>query len=155
MIPMTSLLIYTLAAVASYLGLVAGIIVGWLAEEELAPGRRYITLIQNAILSGVLFSLIYFAFSTLAVAIVSAVILFVIMSVLKKKVKSYAVYAVLGAVFYFSAVHETMFALNASLIFIYGIPSGSLVFKRKGWLVKLGTHLGFLAVALGLPAVIH
>lgn len=147
------ILTYILAAIVAYLGLAAGICVGWLSQEELKPGRKYINAVQDVLLSLVVLSLVYYTWNLIG-AIIAAVIIFIILFFFKRRIRSWIIYSVLGALFFLSATNDTMFAVNASLMFLYGIPAGSLTFTKRGWYKPLIYNLGFLILALVLPAII-
>lgn len=143
-----SVIAYVLTAVIVYLGLPAGMIIGRLAEEELKPGKKYITFVQDILLAAVVLAFLYYAVANLVAAALIAIAVFCVMYFFRR-IRSYIIYPILGLLFYFSA--DIGFLLLSSLIFLYGIPTGSL--ELKTWKKQLFQNIGFLVVALILPAL--
>lgn len=151
---------YFLAAIVSFSGLIAGAILAFFTKEELKPGKKYFELLQKALLAAIAAVFVYYLGLHLLVriAIYAAVILLLATS---KSINSSVAYALLGAVFYFSSFSKQSFLIISSLIFLYGLPAGSiiatsLIRKRKSEAVKkaLITGLWFLAVVVGLGIIL-
>jgi len=61
-------------------------------------------------------------------------LIFIIVLMLNKKLnldKSALVYLLLGIIFYLSSKIPDLFVIESVLIFLYGVPNASLIFKRK------------------------
>ena len=125
-------LIYFLASLIAYLGLLVGIILIRMAPEEQKPGRKYFILLKKFLFFIILIPMLYFyklniVFSLALLSLLAALIL----SNRLKLDKSYPIYVSLGILFYLSARFIDLFVMEAVLIFLYGIPDASLAFSLK------------------------
>ena len=123
---------YVLTVIASYLGLVCGIIVAYIAKEELKKGKKYFVFLQNAITALIIFLILGFFKVHILLNIVFLVLFFVLARLLKFP-KSYLLYPVFGAILYLARIRTNEFALIAALVFLYGFPTAALLsrFKKK------------------------
>ena len=125
-------LIYFLAAIISYLGLLVGTLLIKMAPEEQKPGRKYFIFLK-AVFFFFIIALILFCYSAAIIfSLAILVLLFVLM--INKKLnleKSYLVYLFFGFVFYFSSKIFNLFIIESALIFLYGIPASSLIIKPR------------------------
>ncbi|MBN2112307.1 hypothetical protein JW707_04385 [Candidatus Woesearchaeota archaeon] len=143
------LLNYILASLIVSLGLICGVILGFIAKEEIKPGRKYLIFLQYAIVAVILVLTVYFRFDIEIVFLLVAGIFFVLYRTRLKKQIMPEIY-VLFAVIFASAKAES-FIVQSSLIFLYGFPTGSLMVMEKNWLKKvLVPFCMFLAVSAAL-----
>ncbi|MBI2574295.1 hypothetical protein HYV82_00220 [Candidatus Woesearchaeota archaeon] len=151
-------LTYFLAALISFTGIIAGAVLAFVTKEEMKPGIKYFMLLQKALLAATAAVFVYYSGLQLPVRIViyAAVILLLALS---RSINSSIAYALLGGVFYFSSFSRQPFLIISALIFLYGLPTGSIIAagvirKPKSAAVKkaLLTGAWFVAVAalLGL-----
>ncbi len=127
---------YVLASIIVSFGLFCGAGLGWVAKEELKSGARYFVLMQNFIAVLILAFVVYLKLTNLIV--ISAILAFGIIYRTKlsrvPKVSFYfIVYFVLGLIFS-GSIREESFVLISSLIFLFGFPTGSLIYMKKRWL---------------------
>ncbi|MBI2651333.1 hypothetical protein HYX01_02590 [Candidatus Woesearchaeota archaeon] len=143
-------LTYFLASIASYSGLLLGIILIKLAPEEQNPGKRYFILLQKIILLAALIFLLAFYKVEL---IISAIIILAAILLLNKKIipeKTGFAYIFLGTIFYLSSKIFDLFVIEASLIFLFGVPTSSLIFnyKKKNYNDVFTKNLWFFVSAI-------
>jgi len=125
---------FSIAFIISYLGIGVGIALSYIAKEELKAGKKYFILMQDiifAIIVGVLMISFYFYWYW-TVPVVLA--MFWLSYKFEKQFgpsKSTWFYPLLGILFFASSFKQTCFLINSSLIFIYGFPTGSLLFNHK------------------------
>ena len=148
---------YLLVALISYLGLILGAVLAFIAPEELKPGRKLLLLLKRALFVAIF---LFFIILSGTEKVIVSVLLLVLAAVLVKYADGKVYYMVLGLLFYLSSAMMASFLVIASLIFCFGLPTGTLfvdrVFseKKKNILVIIQRlvlhHLLFLAVALPL-----
>ncbi len=137
---------YFLISLVVYSGLLFGMVVSYLAKEELKDGKRYFVLLHNIVLAFILFFVLEFfrvnVYLALFLPLVLVVVLFYFNEVYKK---SYMVYLLLGIVFYLSSKNINLLLIVSSLILFYGFLIGSLQvnFKEKNYLKVLWQNLLF------------
>ncbi|MBW2980340.1 hypothetical protein KY360_02910 [Candidatus Woesearchaeota archaeon] len=159
------MLSYSIAAVVTYLGLVAGMLLAFFTEEELKAGRKYFILLQHVCFISIIAGLFYYFFiNKLISELIIIAILFVILALtcyfsavkLKKSKRkpiiiSYIIYAVLAVGFYLSSKVIGMHIIISSLIFIYGLPAGTKLTDPKKklksfWIIL--SHIFYVAIAI-------
>ncbi|MBI3034660.1 hypothetical protein HYY72_05880 [Candidatus Woesearchaeota archaeon] len=149
---------YLAAGIVSFLGIACGIIVGLMALEELKAGRRYLEAFQKVLLAAI--AVVFLNYLGMGIVFrIAAYAAVILLLASRINVKSAFAYPVLGLLFFASSKSGGFFIV-ASLVFLYGLPSGSLVvagnLKRlskaddKAQLVisTLISHSGFIAAAL-------
>jgi len=107
---------YTLALIISFAGIILGSILARIAHEELGHGAKYWKILEWALLAAIIAVVFYFSKPAWALAI-SALLIFL-------KIANWE-YPALAFVLFLSAFGNFMF-IAASLIFIYGLPKGTL-----------------------------
>ena len=120
---------YVLALVFSFLGVLVGLGLGYAAKEELKPGKKYFLWMQNIILvlAGIF---VLYSFNL-------NLILFIVLGLLLTLVLAYFEpntiigYGLLALLVFLSIGNDNLFILMASLVFLYGFPTGSLFLIRK------------------------
>ena len=119
---------YALGFAVIIAGLVMGIILGRIAKEELKPGRKYLLLFQNILLSAVFVAAVFSFESMLAKIILAAILAYlVIFDYLFNWVLAYASFGFI----YFSSLNNINLILISALMFIYGFPTGSLLMAKR------------------------
>lgn len=116
---------YALASLATFSGLFAGFALALIAKEELEAGKGYFIFLKDLIFSLIVFFLLFFNKLKPWLSILAALFIFIFLS--KTKISPIATY-LFSALIFNSALRSLLkvFVLEASLIFIYGIPIGSL-----------------------------
>lgn len=112
----------------SLTGIVFGIILAKISPEEMLPGEKYFILIKRVLF--ILTSVVIFYFTELIFAIpfvILAVVLFVLDLKLKIKWLEIGNYIIFIVPYFFHFRPE----LLASLIFLYGLPAGTLLWPKR------------------------
>ncbi len=128
--PLNYFLMSTIAA----LGLAGGYLLGRIVKEELKSGEKYFRLIGRFVLSLIILAYLYFlsAYKILQFILFAlAITVFITTKIREVKPDLPAtkwVYLVLGLIFYLSPKH---IILIGALIFMYGLPVGTLAFFKK------------------------
>jgi hypothetical protein len=153
---MNSLLIYSLAALISFAGLITGMFLTYSNKDELKPGRNYFVFAQKIIWAGII-AVTGFAYG-LNWLILGLIFVFVALPFFdSKQIKTPSMYLMYGIIFFLSTKSVPLLAVNSSLIFLFGLPSGTLLKLNekssieKGFVLKLARHLGFF---VWLPLII-
>lgn len=160
-----SLLNYSLTAFITYLGLIGGMLLAFLTEEELKPGRKYFIILQHICFISIFAGLFYYFFvNKLVPELITIAVLFIIIistcyysAVKLKKSKrkpiiiSYIIYSVFAVGFYLSSKIIGMHIIISSLIFIYGLPAGTKLTDPKKklksfWIIL--SHIFYVAIAI-------
>ena len=144
---------YSLAAIISYLGLSIGLILAIIAKEELKAGKKYFILLQKAILLLIFIFLIYFLKFNLINLII--VLLFIFIYLIKyywnKRInESFYIYLILSIIFYISSKSLNLFIIESSLIFLYGLPTGTLLTtkNKKESIINILKNMLFIILAI-------
>jgi len=143
---------YILVSLIVYIGLIVGIVISYMAKEELKPGKRYFILAHNIILAFIIFFILEFlnanVYLTLFFPLIFIIFLFYYSEIYKK---SYVLYPILGAFFYVVSKNPKMFLLMSTLTFFYGFLIGSLqidVKSKNHFKIILQNILFFICLAL-------
>ena len=144
---------YFFASIIAYLGLLIGIILIKIAPEEQKPLRRYFGWLRIIILL-LIFLFLIFYYSNNSIYIIALLIYFIFVIFIEYKLsklskKSMIIYTALGIIFYLSSKNPNLFAIESSLILLYGIPNASILYSRKekNYSEIFLHNLGFLLVA--------
>jgi hypothetical protein len=123
----------------------AGYLLGRFAKEELAPGRKWFALLQDALFVAVIFVFAYahkllFVHAGIGLAVIFAYLAF------KQYRIWWVIQALLGITYALTANTPQAFLLS-SLVFLRGLPTGSLAKKPKDALLAGAV---FFVIAAGL-----
>jgi len=123
---------YFFASITAYIGLLAGIILIKIAPEEQKPGKKYFILLKKILFFLILASLLFFYKIHIAISLILLFFIIVLMANEKIKLdKSAPVYLLLGIAFYLSSKIPNLFVAVPVLIFLYGLPTASLIINPK------------------------
>lgn len=140
---------YVLSVVFAYLGLAAGLIISYMAREELKPGRKHFILAQQ-ILVVIIFEVFFFLFGwTWVSMLVYGLFVVIFIQFFRVSRLNPYIYSLFGLFVYFAREISGV-ALALSLIFIYGLLSAALELdvKKKNYARVLLRNVGFLVAAL-------
>ncbi len=146
-----NILNYSLTAIISYLGLLIGFLLAVIAKEELKPGKKYFIFLQTIILLLIfLFLLIFIKLIYLLVLLILASIIIYCLKRNKEFNELPYIYIILSVIFFLSSKILNLFIIESSLIFLYGLPTGSLLTKKskKETIVDILKNIGFVIVAI-------
>ena len=121
---MVSLLTYTLVAGIAYAGFGCGILLAHLAKEEMQPGKPYLELLGKILL----LVLIAVMMNSMGIIWWQRIVIYglTIAYLTFRTPTQQQVSAVLGVIFFLANTDELLFTQVSSLIFLYGLPAGSL-----------------------------
>ena len=144
-------LIQFLVPIIAFLGFPFGLFLSFLSPEEMKPGEKYFRLIQNLLLVFILFFILDYYSSPLIVSIMITTLFFLGVFYWRNKHKSITLYIILAVLLFLSSDNSSLFALESSLIFMYGLPSGSLIkCKKKDSLKIVAKHSIFILLTIFL-----
>lgn len=125
---------YSISALIVALGIICGLVLGKVAKEELKPGKKYLALLQSII---ILLMVVFAAYFNLRPYIpVLLAFLFLArlhhVKVLQEPRPVFYYFAyIIFALLFFEASRSVSLIMFPSLIFAYGLPTGSLLLMRK------------------------
>ncbi len=141
---------YALVSVIASLGLVCGYFLAKIAKQEIKTGKVYLQIMKSLVLGSIMFFSLHSLINSIAVAILSALVIILTLSVNSLLKFNRVVYLLQSLLLYF-AYEKKFFALTASLIFIYGLPAGTLMAHYKTDLQEfIKIMLVFIIVSLAL-----
>lgn len=119
---------YLLNLVITFFGLFIGLILAYIAPEELKPGEKYHLLLQNFIFSAIIAFYAAHALSSIVFGVIIYVFLMALLSY--RRISSRATYLFSGVILAFSRRFEQLMIIESILIFFYGFPTGTLFVKK-------------------------
>ena len=138
------------AAVVSYLGFASGMFLAYANIGELKAGRKYFTILKKIFIASAVAACAYGLAET---STISALLLALsVLPVILMDMPLPLTYVLLGMVFYLGST-TFAFPAVASLIFLFGIPSGTIAKSTKDGKIKPGYidlwyNLGFFIAAV-------
>ena len=144
---------YFFASIISFFGLLIGILLAKIAPEEQKPLEKYFILLRKILLLMIfIFAMFYYINDYFNLIVLAAYFLFLLFIEFKFKdllKKSIITYPILGILFFLSLNNPNLFAIESSLILLYGIPTASLIYNRKerNHSKIIFYNLGFVIVA--------
>ncbi len=126
---------YFFASLISYSGLLIGMILISIAPEEQKPLEKYLIFLRKILLSAVFVFLIFYFFNNYASLLISIAYIIFLFFIEHKMTdllkKSIIIYQLLGIIFFLSSRNANLFAIESSLIFLYGLPTASLIYNKR------------------------
>ena len=122
-------LTYVLAMLIAYLGLITGVILGMNSPEEMKPGKQWLTLLSS-FLFGLFVGVIIAYFVIFPVTYIHyGLAILAVMLVLARFVRAprFVLYTLLAMTIALFIGHQSFFLVLAALLFLYGLPEGSLI----------------------------
>ncbi len=147
---------YLLAPIIAFFGFPVGVFFSFTNPEEMKPGKKYFHLLQNIFVVLVLFLVLELYNLNIIFSAITTSIVFILLFYWKNKYKSIITYFALAILLALSSKNQNIFAIQAALITLYGIPTGSLEAPKKGKLTQrkkeslkvMAKHLGFVVLAI-------
>jgi len=123
---------YIVTTVFAFFGVYVGALLAFIAPEEIRPGKMYFKALMNTLLVFMILILLKAYGANLFVLIFLGISFSVTLyyTHLISPINQVA-YFLLGIAFFFSTKTEELFILISSMIFIYGMPLGSLYVARR------------------------
>lgn len=111
-----------LVSLIGFLGLIFGIVLGFLTKEELKPGKKYFHLLLNLALLALIFVLMTKTLSNLFISAIFFLLGILIGYFLRKNYLYFGI-AIVASIL----IDADLMALLAGLIFLYGLANGTLI----------------------------
>ena len=144
---------YFFASIISYSGLLIGILLVKIAPEEQKPLEKYFILLRKILLLIIFIFLIFYYFNEYFSMLI-LIAYFIFLLIIEYKIndllkKSIIIYSLIGILFFLSSKNTNLFAIESSLILLYGISTASLIYRRKekNHYRILFYNLGFVIIA--------
>ena len=116
---------YFLGLVIIFAGIITGMILAFIAKEELKPGKKYILLFQKVLLSLIfVISISYSGHIALSI-VLSAVLVYLF--IFKFPFNDKLTYCVFGFIYFMFANNFKLIIPLSVMMFLYGFPTGSLI----------------------------
>lgn len=106
-------------------GYALGVGLGYIAPEELLPGRKYLMFLEKVLFLFTFIPVIYF-FSGSYLVLLPAFTALLLLA-LPFKLRAYAAFGAFLLWFFLIKSDNLVIILESSLIFLYGLPAGSLL----------------------------
>tara|TARA_Y100000310_G_scaffold332467_1_gene408105 strand:- start:961 stop:1419 length:459 start_codon:yes stop_codon:yes gene_type:complete len=149
-----NLLQIILITAISYSALFLGTALAKIAKEEMKDGKPYFKKMQLLLAIAVPLSLLLQATTFAAGAAIMYLIIWTILHKSKKENINYQ-YALFGLALGIAAQNINTLAITASLVFLYGLPSGSMIKKKEhNTLVAPGIILVAITTAIVLTTAL-
>ena len=140
---------YSLTAIVSFLGLATGVVLAFISPEEMPTGRKFFPLLQRVVLVAIAAIFISLFVKNHFVRIPLYIVAILLLNI---RLNPRIAYPLLAFPFFFSSANPNAFMTIAVLIFVYGLPTGSLyAAKSKSDAASFVlTKLSFVLVAAAL-----
>jgi len=123
---------YILTLVFAFMGVYVGALLAFIAPAEMKPGRTYFRAFANTILVFLIIILLYSYNAHLFVLILLGVAASIFLYYTNETTPiNQIAYFCLGIAFYFSTLSKDLLIVTSTLIFLYGMPLGSLFVARR------------------------
>lgn len=127
----STMIVYLITLIISFLGLFVGATLAFIAPKELVPGRKYFLGMQNAMLVFIICLLLYaYGAPMLLLGVLAFALSLTLYFTTDTTPINQIAYFLLGIIFYFSTKTTDVFVATAILIFLYGLPLGTLYVDR-------------------------
>ena len=110
-------------------GLFSGVFLAFIAPEELKQGRKYFVFART-LLFVLLVAVLVFSFYTSNLLVVFLCLLS-LLDIFLNRISEILRFGFLGLFFYFGSQIDSLFILVCSLIFLYGLPAGTLIAHKE------------------------
>lgn len=126
------MLTYMVTALFAFLGVYVGALLAFIAPEELKPGMTYFRAFENTLLVFLMMILLYAYEANIFVLILLGVSASIFLYYTKETTPvNQIAYFLLGIAFFFSTKTMDLFIVISTLIFLYGLPLGSIFVARR------------------------
>lgn len=142
---------YFFASAVSFSGLVIGMLLIRIAPEEQKPLAKYLDIARKILLLLIFAFLAFYLYNDslsllvlLGYSAFAALIEYHLHDLLRK---SMVEYTLLGILFFLSSKNANLFVIESSLILLYGIPTASLLYRKKESSRIVFYNFGFMIVS--------
>ncbi|MCK4670594.1 MAG: hypothetical protein KAT43_05320 [Nanoarchaeota archaeon] len=136
-----------LLTIFAFIGIVCGIFLTYSNKSEIKDAKKYLILSQKILISLSIFLTAYFL-QPCCGSILVAILIIVFLFIARKRLPTHIFYPVLGILVYLTTKVPEAFLANIALIFMYGIPTGTLLmyekkYDRKKVMIGVAKNLGY------------
>ena len=114
---------YLAVSIVSFLGLAVGVILARVSPEEMPTGRKFFPLLERAVLVAIAAIFINLFVESIYVRVPLYLLAIILLSF---RLEPNIVYPLLAFPFFLSSIYLNAFTAISALIFVYGLPAGSL-----------------------------
>jgi hypothetical protein len=108
-----------------FLGLVAGVILAFIAKEELPTAKKHFIFLRDILVTLIMLFLLYFYDLNKIIIMIVTILTFLTLINLKLE-KDNILYLILSIVLMLTYKDKTFFLIESILVFLYGFPAGTL-----------------------------
>lgn len=119
---------HILISIIALLGLVCGILLTYSNKEELKPGKKYFLIAKKILAVIIAIISITYLPETAIIATVALILVFTLF--VKHRFGFIVTYVLFVLLLFFSHNVEKVFVTNAAIIFLFGIPTGTLLWMK-------------------------
>ncbi|NQV08991.1 hypothetical protein HQ529_04025 [Candidatus Woesearchaeota archaeon] len=143
---------FILALCVAFLGIFIGFVLAIYTKEELKDGKKYFLFLQKFLLSLMFFLLLYIFNLQFIINLFLSLIFFVLL-LYKGSPNQQIVYALIAILFSISSCKSSVFPMMGTLVFLYGLPTGTLL--THGMIKKKKSEIIFnlFKIIIWLPVV--
>ena len=136
-----------LLTIIAFAGIACGIFLVYCNKAEIKHAKKYLIFSQKVLIAASILLTAYFlqpCCGSILIAVFIAAFLFIA----RKRFPTYIFYPVFGLLTYISIKIPEAFLANIALVFMYGIPTGTLImfenkYNTKKVLIEVAKNLGF------------
>jgi len=147
------MLTYVITSLFAFLGVYVGAILAFIAPDEVKPGMPYFRAFENTLLVFIGIVLLYAYGAQVWVLILLGVVASIFLYFTKETTPiNHIAYFALGIAFFFATRTADLFIAVSSMIFMYGLPLGSIYVarhikkSRKTVLTDVLLNFGFFVI---------
>ncbi|MBI2658249.1 hypothetical protein HYX08_06170 [Candidatus Woesearchaeota archaeon] len=142
---------YFFASAVSFSGLIIGMLLIRIAPEEQKPLGKYFEIARKILLLLIFAFLAFYLYNdSLNFLVLLGYFAFAVLieySLHDLPRKTMVTYTLLGILFFLSSKNANLFVIESGLVLLYGIPTASLMHKKKEEKRIIFYNLGFMVVA--------
>lgn len=144
-----------LILIICFLGIYVGLLIGWMAKEELKQGKKYFVILLKSLFVLIIF-FIFYELGLEILAYISLVVIGLLLFSLKESYEQLLFYAS-AILLFISLIYDSL--IVPGLVFLMGFPIGTLYLykkKKKAWLLIKGLFIEyywFLIIIVVLMAI--
>ena len=131
-IGLSYMLTYILTTFFVFFGVYVGALLAFISPEEMKPGKTYFRAFENTLLVFIILVLLYAYEANLFVLIFLGVVLSIFLYYTNETTPVNQIsYFLLGIALFFATRSVELFIIISTMIFLYGLPLGSLYVARR------------------------
>ncbi len=140
---------YISTLIITFLSIFIGIALAKISPEELKPGKKYIVFFYRILLVSIILIILYHLFLTKNYIFLTIIIILTISLRLIKQYNDIITWILLGIIFYLSSKQLNYFLIISSLIFLLGLPFGTLLcYQNKNPIKTVIKYVWYIIIAI-------